>query len=102
MATKKKAKSGDVQHKKGTLMSPARIKEMQKLLAEIGTRKRDGFIYMATTDGKDKGNGKQEANGVLFIHQSKPSLMISNLIGKLGLDPTMVAMMLAMEGMAKD
>lgn len=73
------------------VMTAEEIKEAQDLLAVIGSGKRDGYIYMATTDGKIVRDGVREAEGNLFVHNADSATIIGNLIEGLGLDPKRVA-----------
>lgn len=77
-------------------MNAREIAEFKDLLGDIGSGKRDGFIFMATTDGEkapEEGEGISKTDGVVFAHNADPETMVVNLIMNLGVDPMKVAVL---------
>jgi hypothetical protein len=89
MANKKAGgKPAKEMDKAGEPMDSALVKRMQKLIADIGTQKRKGFIYMVSTDGKKDANGRsQTAEGILFAHQASAENAVLNLVDRVGFNP---------------
>lgn len=78
---KKKEESSNSQS-----MQPAQIKKFQKMLADIGSRKVDGFVYMAMIPKKKDKN----VGGVIFLNQVSKATVVGNLIEKLEIHPATV------------
>jgi hypothetical protein len=91
MATKKKAKKAEGKQ----TMDAAYIKKMQRLVKDIGTHKREGYIFMAAPVGKPDKKGGVKAEGVLFTHGVSGATMLGNLIDHIGADPLTVLAILA-------
>lgn len=82
--------------KASTEMTPEEIDNYCSLMRDILSRKREGFVWMATTDGaKDGlwGDYSKKAEGCLFIHHASKFDVVSNLLENLNIDPLKLAFM---------
>ncbi len=104
MAVKKKAKKKvtktpvevDMRRK----MTAPEIKELQKMAADIGSGKKSGYIFIATTEDTPKGIHME---GTAFIHNSNKMNILTTIIENLQLSPleTAVAFREALTGGGK-
>lgn len=72
--------------------SEAEEKQYIQLFRDIISKKREGFVWMATTDGErvhdEESNGPAlEAEGILFLNRSDKLNVAMNLLRNLDLDP---------------
>lgn len=79
---------------KNTKMSDAEIKKCQKLVADIGSGKANGFLYVVQPGERTVGTTRK-ADGYLLVHNTDPANIVYNLIGNLGINLTQVLAMTA-------
>lgn len=105
MAKKKIAKKKVVEGATQEPMSAKEIKHFQKLLADIGSRKSRGVVYIIqSADKLTKKGGKEGymADGVLLINKMSASTVVSNLVQKLEISPLHLLMMAGYIGHSHD
>lgn len=81
-------------------MEESEIVKFSGLLRDIGTGKRDGFIFIVTTDGEEDmensiergDDGLFHAEGITFGHHASLEDMAVNLIINTGVNPLSVAL----------
>lgn len=84
----KKAQKGVESGKSGDTMSSDDVKKFSKLLKDIGEHKREGFIFIVTTDGESSKDGKTKtAEGILFGHRAPRLETVSNLLDRMDFTP---------------
>lgn len=94
MATKVNKKATKTRKDNGSAaLSAAEIVRYQKILANVGSRKVPGFIYMSEVGESVKGGKK--ADGLVFIHNISAINVACNLLDSLKIDPMMIALLQA-------
>ncbi len=78
------------------ILTAAEIKKFQKVISDVGTRKKEGFIFVAVKGKPDKEHpGESAADGVLFTSGVSPRALVGTLIGKLEMGPLEVLSILS-------
>lgn len=77
MATKKKSKKGEsVINRGNTPLTAADVKKFSKLLEEIGSRRKKGFVMIFETDTEEKKNGTlHTGSGLAFSNCARGSFI---------------------------
>lgn len=99
---KKKVEMSEIRQKPGTSrnmgpvkMDAAYIRKMQKLVADIGSHKRRGAIYIISPAGEPDKQGKVKATGVMFMHKMANATVLGTMLRHLEVDPLTVLALLA-------
>lgn len=82
----KRNKAGNVDMGEAAMTSKM-IKDMQKLVADIGSRKIRGTIYITAPSDKTAGKSAVRATGCVFLNKVSPVNVVGNLVSNLGIDP---------------
>lgn len=91
MAKKKKANS--VENRENKPLTKSEIEKFSKLIEEIGTHKKKGFVMIFETETQEKKNGIQHTgSGLCFTHCARSSYMtaVARSLRALGIDPLML------------
>lgn len=84
---KTKPKSNIELEKSNEVFTPAEIKKYCKIISDIGTKKKEGFIIIGESK---KGKEKYYTDGVVLIHKMSKQRIMQSVMNVLEVDARMV------------